>query len=266
MKKVSLIIAALALVLGISQCKKQEDPVGGKLITQKVTFTTSFGDGSKLDVQEASGALNLSWKKNDEVIVTDNAETPNVSILKCTSVSDNGLTGTFEGTITCFEGAQLTFTVGTEPNYKNQHFNAITESVIYLVGGSKFEQSGNYVVDMALPYAILKVDLAELATAEPTYVSVKIGDDEVAKVTNVSNDLESAYQVYLLLPLAVTDQTETTLKFTNTTSEKTITHTYQLAPNGFYTGGGTGGWAPVEPDEPDPSSSGISIMTGGGWF
>ena len=244
MKKLSLVIAALAMVLGITQCKKQEDPVGGKLITQKVTFTTSFGNGSKLGVDEEGGRLDLSWQVGDKITVSDGQTEPS-STLECISVSEGGKTGTFEGTITCIENAELTFTVGTKPDYMNQHFTAINESEIYLVGESDFEQSGNYEVDMALPYAILKVDLAELATAEDAIVSVKIGDavEPIAKVTGVKT---GACQVYLLLPLAATGQT--TLKFTNTTSNKTITHTYSLAPNGFYTGGGNGGFAPIMPD------------------
>lgn len=244
MKKLSLVIAALAMVLGITQCKKQENPVGGKLITQEVTFTTSFGDGSKLDVTETGGTLDLSWKKGDEIKVTDNAETPNVSTLTCTSVSADGLTGTFKGTITSTEGAQLKFTVGDEPKYKEQHFTSITKDQIYLVGGSEFQQSGNYAVDMALPYAILKVDLSGLATADPANVSVTINDeaDPAAVVTGVkANDCK----VYLLLPLAVTDPIQTTLKFFNGT--KSLIRKFMLAPNGFYTAGGTGDYAPVFP-------------------
>lgn len=246
MKKLSLVIAALAMVLGITQCKKQEDPVGGKLITQKVTFTTSFGNGSKLGVDEEGGGLDLSWQVGDKITVSDGQTEPS-STLECKSVSNNGLTGTFEGTITCIEGAQLTFAVGTEPKYKSQHFTSITKSEIYLKGTSEFKQDGDYNVDMTLPYAILKVDLAELAPESgSTNVSVKIGGidgNEVAKVTDVSAEV---HQFYLLLPLTATGQT--VLTFTNTTSNKTITHTYTLAPNGFYTGGGNGGMALILPD------------------
>ena len=248
MKKLSIVIAALAMVLGITQCKKQENPVGGKLITQEVTFTTSFGDGSKLDVTVGTGldagTLSLKWEVGDKITVSDGQTEPS-STLECKSVSNNGLTGTFEGTITCTEGAQLKFTVGTEPDYMNQHFIAINESEIYLVGESKFQQSGNYEVDMALPYAILKVDLKDLAPKSgPTDVSVKIGGIEgngVAKVTDVST---GAYKFYLLLPL--TDAGQTTLTFSNGT--KSITKSYSLAPNGFYTGGGNGGYAPIMSD------------------
>ena len=160
MKKLSLVIAALAMVLGITQCKKQENPVGGKLITQEVTFTTSFGDGSKLYAHENEGTLSLKWEVGDKITVTDNAATPNVSTLECKSVSNYGLTGTFEGTITCIEGANLTFTVGNEPDYMDQHFTAINESEIYLVGESDFKQSGNYEVDAATK-AQAQADIAE---------------------------------------------------------------------------------------------------------
>ena len=250
MKKLSLVIAALAMMLGITQCKKQEDPVGGKLITQEVTFTTSFGDGSKFNVTEGTGpdagTLSLSWVEGDEITVTDDAATPNVSTLECKSVSDGGKTGTFKGTITSTEGAELTFTVGDEPKYKNQHFTSITKKEIYLKGTSVFKKNGDYgEIPMKLPYAILKVDLAELAPESgSTDVSVKIGGiggNEVAKVINVS---ASYCQVYLLLPLTATGQT--TLTFDNNNG-KTITKSYPLAPNGFYTGGGNGGYAPVEP-------------------
>ena len=245
MKKLSLVIAALAMMLGITQCKKQENPVGGKLITQEVTFTTSFGDGSKLYADETEGTLGLFWYVDDEITVTDNAESPNVSTLTCTEESDYGKTGTFKGTITCIEGAHLTFTVGTKPDYMNQHFTAINESIIYLVGESEFQQSGNYAVDMALPYAILKVDLAKFATPEGTNVSVKINEetDPAAEVTGVKT---GDCQVYLLLPLTVTEPTETTLTFT--AGDKTITRTYTLASHGFYTAGGNGGFALIMPD------------------
>ena len=259
MKKVSLILAALALVLGISQCRKQEDPVGGKVVTQKVTFTTSFGDGSKVGVQEASGALNLSWEVGDAITVAD--EAGHSKTLTCTKVSNGGLTGTFTGEIE-YESGNLTFTAGTQPPYMNQHFTAITKSEIYLKGTSVFVESGNYDVNMTMPYAILKLDLAELATAEDVVVSVKIGDNEVAKVVNVTTDDS---QVYLLLPLQASG--ETTLTFTNGT--KTITKTYNLAPNSFNTAGVTGDYAPVEPVTPKFSVSAttkVEFAPGNLWY
>ena len=238
MKKVSLILAALALVLGISQCKKQEDPMG-KLVTQKVTFTTSFGDGSKLNPGEAGGSLNPKWVVGDKIIVSDGVTTP-ASELECKKIENGGTDGVFEGTITCQEGAELTFSYNTI-DWMNQDGSL----QIYLEGKSWYQESGNYEVNMTMPCAILKLDLAELATAEGVDVYVKIGDatEPVAKISSVKT---ADSQVYLLLLLQASG--ETTLTFTNGT--KTITKTYNLAPNSFNSAGGNGGYAPVEPDAP----------------
>ena len=240
MKKVSLILAALALVLGISQCKKQEDPMG-KLVTQKVTFTTSFGDGSKLSPGEADGSLNPKWEVGDKIIVSDGVTTP-ASELECKKIENEGTAGVFEGTITCQEGAELTFSYNTI-DWMNQDGSL----QIYLEGKSWYQESGNYEVNMTMPCAILKLDLAELATAEGVDVSVTIGDakEPAAKILNVTTE---SSQKYLLLLLQSAG--ETTLTFDNNNG-KTITKTYpNLAPNGFYTAGGNGGYAPVEPDAP----------------
>ena len=240
MKKVSLILAALALVLGISQCKKQDDPMG-KLVTQKVTFTTSFGDGSKLNPGEADGFLYPKWVVGDKIIVSDGVTTP-ASELECKKIENGGTAGVFEGTITCQEGATLTFSYNPI-DYLNQDGSL----QIYLEGTSGYQESGNYVVDMTMPCAILKLDLAKLATAEGADVSVTIGDakEPAAKILNVTTE---SSQKYLLLLLQSAG--ETTLTFDNNNG-KTITKTYpNLAPNGFYTAGGNGGYAPVEPDAP----------------
>ena len=238
MKKVSLILAALALVLGISQCKKQEDPMG-KLVTQKVTFTTSFGDGSKLNPGEADGFLYPKWVVGDKIIVSDGVTTP-ASELECKKIENGGTAGVFEGTITCQEGAELTFSYNPI-DYLNQDGSL----QIYLEGKSWYQESGNYVVDMKMPCAILKLDLAKLAPA--SYVSVTIGDatEPAAKILNVTTENS---EKYLLLPLTATEPTTITLTFSNETT--TITKPYTLASNGFYTAGGNGGYAPVEPDAP----------------
>ena len=213
----------------------------GKLVTQKVTFTTSFGDGSKLNPGEADGFLYPKWEVGDKIIVSDGVTTP-ASELECKKIENEGTAGVFEGTITCQEGAELTFSYNTI-DWMNQDGSL----QIYLEGKSWYQESGNYVVDMTMPCAILKLDLAKLATAEGADVSVTIGDakEPAAKILNVTTE---SSQKYLLLLLQSAG--ETTLTFDNNNG-KTITKTYpNLAPNGFYTAGGNGGYAPVEPDAP----------------
>jgi len=67
MKRFLTIAAALALVLGLTQCKKPNVPeytgsIDGKII-QKATLTASNGDnGAKVDIQEPeipNGTLDL---------------------------------------------------------------------------------------------------------------------------------------------------------------------------------------------------------------
>ena len=212
----------------------------GKLVTQEVTFTSSFDNGSKLNVNEAAGALNLIWTVDDVITVTDDATPSNVSTLTCTEVSDGGKTGIFTGTITCAENAKLTFSFGTEPNYMSQDGSPIDASDIYLLAESDYLPEGNYDLTMALPYAILKLNLTELATETTHDISVKIGDTEEAVIKNVSS---SNCQVYLMMPLENEEPAETTLTFSNGANE--IAMTFDLAANCFGTAGGTGGFAHV---------------------
>ena len=257
MKKISLILAAFALVLGISQCRKQETPMG-KLVTQDVTFTSSFNNGAKFGVDNTTdpAALKLTWDAGDLIIVTDDANPANESTLRCTEVSENGKSGTFTGTITCQENANLTFSYNPI-DYKNQDGSL----QIYLEGTSGYQESGNYEVNMTMPCAILKLDLAELATAEGVDVYVKIGDatEPVAKISSVKT---ADSRVYLLLPLQASG--ETTLTFSNDT--KTITKTYNLAPNSFNSAGGNGGYAPVEPTFSVSETTTVEFAPGNLWY
>ena len=69
MKKLSLMIAALALVLGLSQCKKQEKPVA---IGEKQHIVLNAGngnDGSKVSADFVTEALNLTWDGNETITV-----------------------------------------------------------------------------------------------------------------------------------------------------------------------------------------------------
>ena len=136
MKKISLILAAFALVLGISQCRKQETPMG-KLVTQDVTFTSSFNNGAKFGVDNTTdpAALKLTWDAGDLIIVTDDANPANESTLTCTEVSDDGKSGTFTGTITCQENASLTFSYNPI-DYLNQDGSL----QIYLEGTSPYQE------------------------------------------------------------------------------------------------------------------------------
>ncbi|MDO5343113.1 MAG: hypothetical protein Q4F69_11790 [Bacteroidia bacterium] len=71
MKKFSLIVMALALVMGLSQCQKRPNaPVfGGGYddATKEITFTT--GNGSKAAIEDALTMLNYKWESGDKLYV-----------------------------------------------------------------------------------------------------------------------------------------------------------------------------------------------------
>ena len=238
MKKVSLILAALALVLGISQCKKQEEPAasGEK---QHIVLNASFGDSNAKIADPGNGELIWSLKDNIKVY---NGSGTEIGTLECTDAAN----GTFEGDITASEG-QITFTFGTKPdNYTNQTGNL--EDAIYLESDKiDYRADGNYgEVKMNMPHAVLKLDVSALGSSgelEINRVDETVGETLVASVTDVS----TLAAVFVAVP---TDGNEKVYKIS--IGDKTAVKAWTLLPNTFYTksngtGGGTGDAIVIEP-------------------
>lgn len=75
MKKLSLLLAAFALVTGLSQCRKpaiKMNAAGYVGTTQNVTFSTS-GNGCKISLDNALNALNMTWDGSDVLHVYGSA-------------------------------------------------------------------------------------------------------------------------------------------------------------------------------------------------
>ena len=228
MKKVTLILAALALVLGISQCKKQEPAhIGEK---QHIMLTANNGnDGSKVNVTSATTKLNLTWESTDKINVSGAVE----GTLDLTG-EPGSATAKFEGTVTRKTGDQVVFTVGSQPNYMNQDGTLEgtdgLKSRICLKGTSGYEKDGEYSTLMKLQYAVLKLDLSAFGTANGTVVTISNASGIVASVTGIT---AASKVVYVALPEAS--------NFTFTSDEgKTVTkEDWTLAANKFYTLQGT---------------------------
>ncbi|MDO5342137.1 MAG: hypothetical protein Q4F69_06760 [Bacteroidia bacterium] len=71
MKKFSLIISVLALVMGLSQCQKRPNaPVFGAVpSTKTITFTTNGGGNAKGNFDQNGGELNYAWSMGDVLYV-----------------------------------------------------------------------------------------------------------------------------------------------------------------------------------------------------
>ena len=223
MKKVSLILAALALVLGISQCKKQEEPVasGEK---QHIVLNASFGGGNSKIADNGTGGL--IWSLNDVIKVSNIGG--ELGELHCTDAAN----GTFEGDITASEG-QITFTFGTKPN-TYEHQTGDLEDAIYLESDKiDYRADGNYgEVKMNMPHAVLKLDLSALGTDGGTMVTISNASGTVATVTGVT----IANKVYYVAMPAAASTT-----YTFSSDQGSFEKTWPLEANAFYTAAGVGG-------------------------
>ena len=261
MKKISLILAAFALVLGISQCRKQESPAqsGEK---QHIVLTASNGnDGSKVAVDALNELLKLTWEPDDVINVSGGAE-GTLHYISAASPSK----ATFEGYVTKLSDDPIVFSVGT-PNYLLEQDGTTDgenglKSRIYLKSGPEvFQLSGNYDgVTMTLQYAVLKLDVSKLGTSG--LLTIKIGEETVASVTDVSSSEGKAVFV------AVPANGESTA-YTISCGGKKATEPWTLVANTFYTkknesGPLTGEAIVLEPDGPEGALPGVFTVSSSG--
>ena len=227
MRKVSLMIAALALVLGISQCKKQEKPVANGQ-KQHIELTANNGNGGSKVSGSISGAdFDLSWQEGDEITVSGGATSEQPLELS----SGAGTTSaTFGGEITKVSDEDIVFTVGTIDYMLQGGTAEWIENNVKLEGKSVFKEDGKYSVDMKLPYAVLKLDLSAFASNAKdggVVVTIKSGTTELASVKGITADSKA---VYVALPV-VAGSTKYTLVGNGKIAEKT----WELAANTFFT-------------------------------
>ena len=232
MRKISFIMAALALVLGVTQCKKEDKPVASGE-TQHIVLTASNGnDGSKVNValNEAATNLNLTWQKGDEITVSGAVE----GTLKLTGGENTG-TATFEGSVTRKEGETVTFSIGSAPESYEGQAGDVTwiQDHLYLVGTAPYNEEGVYgqddkKVEMQLQYAVLKLNLSALGTADGNPVTITAEENPVASVAWVTDEVGKVY--YVAMPAA-----ESTI-YTFSNNDKAGSVYWALAANTFYTG------------------------------
>ncbi|MDO5341619.1 MAG: hypothetical protein Q4F69_04105 [Bacteroidia bacterium] len=215
MKKLSLIFAAMMIVLGLSQCRKpvaQTPGVPDGFMVQNVTANVSNGNGnSKVNINDnvASAMLDFTWNKEDNEELSVSSSTIDGVSGTLSLVGDGGENGTFNGSITMPEEITeedvLTFTywkgqAGETPDLTAQDgtldgTNGI-KKMLYLTGTAKYNKNGNYDFTMGMPYAIVKVDISDFGSTDGNAVTVTYGEN-VITIDNVKN---TAADYYLMLP------------------------------------------------------------------
>ena len=197
MKKLPLILAALALTLGLSQCKKQETPTTNESV--HITLTASYGQGgAKTGFNPATGAF--TW--------TGTSETPeyiyvggnSTGYLGYLTSNESGSTVNFSGTITpsaadatlfffyfgkggertgdALNSVDFSNQDGTLPNVTNYHI-AISEGVAYTAGQTSFTTTLNMA--MAIAY----FDVNGFKNANETAETVYLHGDEVYSTATI---------------------------------------------------------------------------------
>ena len=228
MKKVSLMLGALALVLGLSQCNKEKSPVqaGEK---QYIEVAASNGnDGSKVNVDFASvpTVMNLTWEKGDVITVSGGAEG--------TLTLDEGVgtaQGHFSGEITMGAGGELTFTYKkceSTPDFGAQDgTSAWIKNNLYLEAKANYNEAGKYSLLMEMPYAVLKLDLSTLVGTQNN-VTIKAGANPVVIFESLAK--ADAEEMFVAVPADGTEQTYTFIG-----NDKIVGKTWTLAASTYYT-------------------------------
>lgn len=290
MKKVTLIMGALALVLGLSQCRKPNAPTinggNGETIVQHITVgATCNGGNSKVNGQTAGNALKLTWDAGDKMIV-DRMDVLSPPKFLTLSEGAGTASGKFSGTIEGVAGTtKLAFVHGGsgarwgmqkgvftiyDVQFKDQNGklektadskasnkNSILDRLILFADNIDFiaSSAAEYDVDLEVPYAILKLDLSAFGTTAGTTVSISAGGSEVASVTGITTNSK---EVYVALPAAESRE------YTFSGDSKTAKVTWELNKNFYYTktdgdGGSTGDAIVVAPAVPVLSFTSFSV-------
>lgn len=170
MKKLTLILAALALTLGLSQCKKAETPTTDEGVF--ITLTAGYGNGAKTDFAPATGSFVWTEDATEYIYVGGSNHTGCLGVLSGTGTGTGSMT--FSGTLTKTpnEGETLHFfylgkdrdgSAVSSLDFSNQSIGSLaslTNFHIAVGDGSYSDNTVNYAttLHMAVSFAYFNVD------------------------------------------------------------------------------------------------------------
>jgi len=300
MKRFLTIAAALALVLGLSQCRKPNAPTinggNGETIVQHITVgATCNGGNSKVSGTTAGNALNLTWDAGDKMIVDrmDVLSPPNFLTL---SEGAGTASGKFSGTIEGVAGTtKLAFVHGGsgahfggsqgayeiyDAQFKDQNgklektetgdkagveYNSILDRLILFADNIDFiaSSAAEYDVDLEVPYAILKLDLSAFGTTGDGNEVRIYKEEETNPIATVLNVKDDSNVLYVALP---TDNPSTTpdpaeITYRFVGNNKVVTKLWGIKKNTFYTQKeDTGKAIVVAPESPTKASPSATTL------
>ena len=234
MKRLTLILAALALTLGLSQCKKTETPTTNDGVF--ITLTAGYGNGAKTGFTPATGAFVWTNGQTEYIYV---GGSQHAACLGALSGTGNG-TGsmTFSGTLTTTpnEGETLHFfylgkgrngsAVSTlDFSTQDGSIENVTNYHIAIGDGSYSSSTVNYATTLNMAMAIAYFDVNGFKNASETAETVYLHGEEVystAIIDYTNGTITGETKGYINLGTANNGKyvalipsvsTETTLKF-----------------------------------------------------
>jgi hypothetical protein len=232
MKKLTLILAALVLTLGFSQCKKTETPTTDEGV--KITLTAGYGNGAKTSFDPANGTF--AWTgttESPEYIYVGGNSTGYLGYLTST---ESGATVNFSGTITpgAADATLYFFYLGkgdhaaaTSVDFSNQDgtLENVTNYHIAISEGVEYAGQTSFSTTLNMKMAIAYFDVDGFKNANEATETVYLHGDEVyssATIDYTNGTITGNAKGYINLGTANNGKyvalipsvsTETTLKF-----------------------------------------------------
>ena len=195
MKKLTLILAALTLTLGLSQCKKTETPTTDEGVF--ITLTAGYGNGAKTDFTPATGSFVWTEDATEYIYVGGSNHTGCLGVLSGTGTGTGSMT--FSGTLTKTpnEGETLHFFyLGKGKNgsavstldFSNQSgtLESLTNYHIAVGDGSYSNSTVNYATTLRMAVSFAYFDVSGFKNANETTETVCLHGDEVYSTATVN--------------------------------------------------------------------------------
>lgn len=193
MKKLTLILAALVLTLGFSQCKKSETPTMNEGVF--ITLTAGYGNGAKTSFDPANGTF--AWTgttESPEYIYVGGNSTGYLGYLTST---ESGATVNFSGTITpgTADATLYFFYLGkgdhaaaTSVDFSNQDgtLENVTNYHIAISDGIEYTGQTSFSATLNMKMAIAYFDVSGFKKADETAETVYLHGDEVYATATVN--------------------------------------------------------------------------------
>lgn len=256
MKKLTLIVAALALMMGFSQCKKDNLTPNDNRI--QITLNANYGgNGSRTTFNPGNQGHEFAWNASAEYINVGGSQSGYLGQL---NNIDNKGTGIFNGSInTPADGETLYFFYlgngshegATTLDFSNQSNGTVTDWHIAIGSSSYTSGDTDFSATLNMAMAIAYFNVNGFKNASETAETVYLHGDDVystATINYTSGTISGNSKGYINLgtanngkyvALIPSVETETTLHFNSSSMTGEMTFLRGIKPASYYSNSGS---------------------------